>query len=112
MLVVEDEGGDVVGVCAVGASRDPDLEEVGELWMINLAPEAWGKGLGRLLIEAAEGVLAGLGYREAYLWVLRDNARARGFYERMGWHWDGTAEDRPLRDYKVAELRYRTTLGD
>ena len=35
--------------------------------------------------------LAAAGYREAALWVLQDNARARPFYSQAGWAADGAA---------------------
>jgi GNAT superfamily N-acetyltransferase len=107
-LVVEDERGDVVGVAHVGPDRrHPDR---GELWMINLAPEAWGKGLGRTLLEAATDELRGRGYREAVLWVLDGNVRARRFYEAAGWHADGTAKREEMGGAVVTEARYRREL--
>jgi GNAT superfamily N-acetyltransferase len=50
-----------------------------EEWLRHLGvrPERWGRGLGRLAVERAAGVRR--------LWVLRDNARARGLYEHLGW---------------------------
>jgi len=44
---------------------------------------------GRDEVSAAMDELCDLGMREASLWVLRDNQRARRFYERLGWQPDG-----------------------
>ena len=33
--------------------------------------------------------LASAGFREATLWVVRENDRARRFYEALGWALDG-----------------------
>jgi RimJ/RimL family protein N-acetyltransferase len=107
-LVVEDEGGEVVGVAHVGPDRQQPAR--GELWMINLAPEAWGKGLGRALLEGATGELRVLGYDEAVLWVLDGNTRARRFYEAAGWHADGTAKREDVGGVAVTEVRYRRAL--
>lgn len=45
---------------------------------LGVRPEAWGRGLARRAVERAVGVRR--------LWVLRENARARGFYEHLGWY--------------------------
>lgn len=107
-LVVEDEHGDVVGVAHVGPDRQ--YPERCELWMINLAPEAWGKGLGRTLLEAATAKLRDDGFAEAVLWVLDGNARARRFYEVAGWQTDGTAKREDMGGTLVTEVRYRRAL--
>ena len=44
---------------------------------LGVRPERWGRGLARAAVERASGVRR--------LWVLRDNTRARGFYEHLGW---------------------------
>ncbi|MGH8905650.1 MAG: GNAT family N-acetyltransferase [Egibacteraceae bacterium] len=67
-LVVEDGGGIVRGFACAGPSRRDDGDEAGELWVINLAPDAWGLGLGRALLGAITGLLQAAGYREAVLW--------------------------------------------
>lgn len=40
---------------------------------------------GTALMQAGMQDLQDLGMREATLWVLRDNLRARRFYEQLGW---------------------------
>jgi ribosomal protein S18 acetylase RimI-like enzyme len=107
-LVVEGEDGTVVGVAHVGADREHD--DRGELWMINLAPEAWGTGLGRQLLERATDELRNRGYDEAVLWVLDTNARARRFYETAGWAADGTAKREDMGGAEVTQVRYRRPL--
>jgi len=78
--------------------------------MLNLAPEAWGKGLGRALLEAATTKLRDLGYADAVLWVLDGNTRARRFYEAAGWYADGTAKREDVGGVVVTEVRYRREL--
>jgi RimJ/RimL family protein N-acetyltransferase len=51
------------------------------------------------------------GYRDAVLWVLEDNPRARRFYEREGWSLDGGRKDAEFVGMRVPEVRYRITLG-
>jgi ribosomal protein S18 acetylase RimI-like enzyme len=41
-----------------------------------------------------------------FLWVLRDNTRARRFYERYGFHADGVEEPFHVAGAAVPEVRY------
>jgi hypothetical protein len=45
--------------------------------------------------------LRAMGAREAMLWVLRENVRARAFYEGLGWRTDGRTI---LENYGGVEL--------
>jgi ribosomal protein S18 acetylase RimI-like enzyme len=107
VFVGEDDAGRVVAFSWVGASRDDDAE--GELFAIYALPHAWGSGAGPALMRAAIDALRDAGYRDAILWVLEDNPRARRFYEREGWHLDGRREEEFL-GVAVAEVRYRIEL--
>ena len=76
----------VVGFCQVGEPRDVSPPDTGELFALNLHPDAWGRGLGSALLSAAGAQLLALGYRRAYLWVADGNQRAIELYLRHGWH--------------------------
>lgn len=79
-----------------GLSLEPALSEVrGEVYGFYLHPDAWGSGAAAPLMRTCESHLAGHGYTEAVLWVLRDNPRARAFYERAGWRWTGEQAEWP-----------------
>jgi ribosomal protein S18 acetylase RimI-like enzyme len=108
VLVVEDDDR-VVGFAAVGPSSEAGL--TGELYSINVDPDSWGRGHGRALLVAAETALATLGYREAQLWVLPDNQRARHFYEAAGWAPDGVERTTEVLGVVVQEIRYHRTLS-
>jgi len=64
---------------------------------LGVRPEQWGRGLARRAVERAAGVRR--------LWVLRDNARARGFYEHLGWASTGREQQAEWPPYPV-ELEY------
>lgn len=114
-LVAETDGA-VVGFCTYGACRDDDLPEASEVYAIYARPDHWSTGVGRALLGsalgdlgasagAAAGAAAG---RPIVLWVLRDNARARRFYEIAGFTPDGTTRDTALLGGgPLPELRYR-----
>jgi GNAT superfamily N-acetyltransferase len=64
---------------------------------LGVRPELWGRGLARAAVARATGV-----HR---LWVLRDNERARGFYEHLGWAPTGREQPAEWPPYPL-ELEY------
>jgi ribosomal protein S18 acetylase RimI-like enzyme len=113
VVLVAKVAGEVAGWVAFGSSRDERAPaERGEVWAIYIAPAAWSLGVGRgLLIEAMQA-MAQCGYREASLWVMRDNARAIRFYSRAGMTEDPDSEKYfELGGHRVKEVRYYTPLA-
>lgn len=83
ILVIEDNG-TIVGLVNFGKARDEGCKNAGELRSIYVLPDFWMKGFGQILFSSAAKKLKGLGFEKFYLWVLKDNSRARKFYEKMG----------------------------
>lgn len=81
-LAAEHEGG-LVGFVCPGAARDPEPGPAEEVYALYVRARWWGTGIGHALLVAA------LGDRPAYLWVLEGNDRAIRFYERQGFRRDG-----------------------
>ena len=104
----------VVGFVYASPSRDPDSDPsvTGEVQLIYLDPDAYGRGVGELLMNRAESEMKAAGFADATLWVLDTNARARRFYERLGWHHDGTDKFHDWTAFAATDLRYRKRLGD
>ena len=76
-------------------------EEGAEIVALHSLPESWGSGLGSALLATA---LEEIGDRPVYLWAFKENKRARRFYEKNGFHWDGSER---VSDYEGAiEVRY------
>lgn len=110
-LVAEDEGGDLVGWAAFGPYRDGDVRTDGaELYALYLRPGHIGRGVGRTLLTEATRRCASAGHRRMYLWVLKENTRARRFYERAGFGADGTEEPFEVDGVAVPEVRYAKRL--
>jgi GNAT superfamily N-acetyltransferase len=66
-------------------------------------PGHWNRGLARAAVTRAVSRIDG----DPVLWCLRDNARARGLYEHLGW----TLTDRTQRsDYPPYRLELEYTL--
>jgi ribosomal protein S18 acetylase RimI-like enzyme len=104
VLVAEDDGA-VVGFCIGGRSRPPEEPFRGEVYAIYVLPERQSRGIGRALLEAAARELADRGFGSMIIWVLRENAPSRRFYERMG----GVHvrdEDRELQGMRITESGY------
>lgn len=100
----------VVGVARGGSAEARTTDEPGELWALNVHPDAWRRGVGAALLTAAETALAVAGHRSATLWVVTGNERARRFYDAHGWRPSGEARverDGPAdAPFDISETRY------
>jgi len=86
----------IVGFGSCGSQRTPHLAAAGydgEVSSIYLLRSCQRRGLGTLLMRTLAEDLIGRGFKAASLWVLRDNERARRFYDRCGGRVIGTRTD-------------------
>ncbi len=83
MYVAEEEG-EIVGFVHGMNEREGDPAYTGEVTAIYLLKQFQGRGLGRRLMQAAARELRRRGHASLLLWVLKDNAPARRFYETLG----------------------------
>lgn len=93
---------EIVGIAVYRRADDA----TGELKDLYVVPSAWGTGVAGALLEAALAAMRERGLSDAILWVAEQNARARRFYEREGWHADGETLTGPLGP----EVRYHRAL--
>lgn len=109
---VLEEDGAVVGWSVTGPARDEDLD-VGshELYAIYLRPECVGRGQGRALMQHCIADLAGRGFAEIVMWVLRGNERAQRFYAAAGFVPDERAPEVDFRDTGALKLRMVRALA-
>jgi GNAT superfamily N-acetyltransferase len=109
---VAEVNGAVVGYTCAGPARDDDLDPAhdDEVYEMYLLPGAWGRGVGRALLQTTLDDLGGRGYRAGVLWVLEMNARARRFYEAAGWTADG-ATKACFGEESAPAVRYRKVFG-
>lgn len=83
----------------------------GEIASFYTHPGERGKGYGALLFEEALRRLKAEGFQKAFVFVLRENEKARKFYAAHGFAWDGTHADIPFPpDAVCVDLRYVKTL--
>ncbi|MEU6651347.1 GNAT family N-acetyltransferase [Streptomyces sp. NPDC046900] len=104
--LVAERDGEIVGWAVHGPYRDGDIRTAdAELYAIYVDPAHLGNGIGRALLETSVRQCAP-SYARMFLWVLRENARARRFYERAGFHADGAEEPYEAGGVAVPEVRY------
>lgn len=100
----------IFGFASFGPSRDEDVPTAGEIYAIYLDPSSWHRGAGQLLMASALSRLREVRFREALLWVLERNERARRFYEMDGWSPDGEVRTEDVWGVQADEVRYRRRL--
>ncbi len=104
--VAEDDGA-VAGFVVCGPARDEGAAaDTGESSALYVDPERQGGGHGRGLVDAALDELCAAGCSRVTLWTFERNPASRGFYERLGFAWDGSA----TRDEDGPIVRYALTL--
>ena len=86
-VYVAETAGKVVGFGACGGQRDDGMRErgfTGEIGAIYILRSQQGAGVGRSLMGLMARDLMARPMPSASLWVLRENERARRFYEGLG----------------------------
>lgn len=86
-------------------SRDSDLSEYAEIVSIYVIENYWHKGVGTAMMKTALLRIADLGYKNTFLWVFKDNKRARRFYEKFGFVLDGIEKESEFSN-RAIEVRY------
>ena len=103
---------------AIGGVDYLAAEGAGTVWQLAVLPALRSRGLGTLLIRAAEGRIRERGLRRAELAVEEENPRARALYERLGYvaygrepdAWDEEAPDGSVRRYETMCVLLRKEL--
>jgi ribosomal protein S18 acetylase RimI-like enzyme len=106
-VALSDPGGPICGFSISGTPRYATSSRVMELWALNVLPEFWGNGIGRALVSACINSATQAESTLIELWVLSENHRAIGMYERCGFM--PTGRDRSttkLTGYPLHELCY------
>ncbi|MFF5727646.1 GNAT family N-acetyltransferase [[Kitasatospora] papulosa] len=111
-LVTEAPDAEVTGWACYGTCRDGDARPASaELYAIYVRPDRVGAGIGRSLLGEVTARALSAGFDEITLWVLKENVRARHFYDRAGFRADGAEETFEAGGALVLEVRYVRPLG-
>ena len=81
-----------------------DQGDAAEITALHTLPENRDSGLGQALLATALGQLNN---RPVFLWAFEKNVRARRFYEKNGFHWDGSQRISAFDG--AVEVRYTNT---
>lgn len=92
----------VIGFVCYGEHRDDIITDCGEVFAIYVLADYYGQKVGYSLMNAAIEKLEA--YKRVAVWVLKGNDRAIKFYERYGFHFDGTEKEIKLGTPNI-ELR-------
>lgn len=109
VTVVAEEDGTIVGFVTYRAGRET-APSVGALEALYVAPDVWGRGVGRALVAHARGQMAAGGCTRAGLWVLVGNRRAERFYRADGWVPDGRTRSGRVHQVAVEEMAFTRAL--
>lgn len=94
-LLVACAGEQVVGLCAIGPSQDPDADPAwGEVTVLGVHPDARRQGHGSRLLNAGVDQLRDAGASAVALWLLADDEVGRAFLTASGFGPDGAFRDR------------------
>lgn len=110
--VVENEGGDLIGFCAVAAPTRDDDEPAGvaEVVALYVSPDHMRRGVGTMLMEAVIRRLreAEEGWRECTVWTLEANTASLALYHGLGFARDGSS--RTEEGWRCPDVRLRLAL--
>lgn len=103
--------GQPAGTAILNKYRDEQATDTdGEITAFYFLPEYWGRGCAKQAMDFCQAHLRQRGYTNIRLWVLEENARARRFYEKCGFRFDGGRNEiqigKPLTD-----LCYQKAIG-
>lgn len=106
------QGPGVVGYGTIGPERAVGREpEMCELRALYLRPAIWRRGVGRRMHDHLLGRMAATEFGRSMLWVFGLNARARAFYESLGWSDMEQTNEIQLGDELHIAHRYERALN-
>lgn len=85
--------------------EDMSASDEGEIYAIYFHPDYWGTPATQLGFQFCIERLKELGYRQIHIWVLEENLRARKFYEKNGFTFDGKTQE-IIIGKPLLEIRY------
>lgn len=97
-LVATDVADTVLGFVAAHTGE-------GEVFLLFTHPHHAGRGIGRMLLAAAEDALRAAGCAGAFLFTHEQNERAQAVYRAAGYHTDGSLRESTFRGIALREVR-------
>lgn len=103
--LIAKDGEKIIGFVSYGDYRDA-ASSAGEVIALYVLKNYYGKGVGQELMKFALTELSA--FQDIHLWVLADNARAKAFYQKIGFVFDGQEKMINLgRPFKEQRMTYK-----
>ena len=109
--IVMTENDIIIGTLSFCKSRWKQYSDYGEIVAIYFLPEYIGKGYGKDLLDRGIEELQIMGFEYILLWVLEENNRARNFYEKYGFIYNGQHRNDNIGGKELTELMYEYQIG-
>jgi len=98
-----------IGILILDYYPEGEDEYVGEIKALYLLPDYWGKRYGIEMMNFAISDFTSLKKTKVILWVLEKNLRARHFYEKYGFKFDGQTKIINIGNNEI-EMKYYLNL--
>ncbi len=98
--------GHPAGIASLNKSHEENAPDyIGEIYSIYFHPDFWGTSATHKALQFCVERLKSLGYTQVTIWVLKDNFRARSFYEKNDFSFDGLEQEVNIGK-PLVEIRY------
>ncbi len=105
-IVLLNVDGTDLGAGSFGFSRHHKDKTYGEIISFYVLKVAWGSGCAQVLMAYMVRTLREMGCEHIHLWVLKENPRARRFYEKCGFRPSGQEMLLDIQGEKHTEVEY------
>jgi ribosomal protein S18 acetylase RimI-like enzyme len=96
----------MVGIIVINIEHNEDKSSIGEIWAIYLIEEFCGKNYGKILLDFAISELKRMEQKEIVLWVFEENYRARHFYAKNNFSYNGIKREVDWYGKPLVQLQY------
>lgn len=101
----------ILGTSSIAPARDNAFDGWGEIISIFILPHLISQGYGHQLFTFVKDKLLEQHYANLYLTVFEDNHRARKFYEKHDFSWNGERLALNVGGKDLIELRYQYSIA-
>lgn len=108
---VAEINGEIAGFIGVGADRESELSNQGEVFAIYVSPDIQARGIGSALMRVGLQDLRVQEFPSAILWVLDENINTRAWYESRGWKSTGRSKIDQREGFALKEIEYRIDIN-
>ncbi|MBK6768070.1 MAG: GNAT family N-acetyltransferase [Ardenticatenales bacterium] len=107
---VAEDRGTVVAYVMFGAPRYKARPGTLELWALNIKPDCWRQGIGRVLVQEVLAAARSAALTRVELWCISGNVPAVSLYESAGFVLTGESRTTSgLTGYPLHEVAYEIT---